>query len=250
MKKCRKGFGLLLLTTALALPAAATPSTLGFYPSTDISAPGSVHLDVDSYSKGLLNDATTSVGLTAGFGDQDKPLGRGEVGVDFLATAGGMTPRNSSGETLSPGKRLLFNAKAQLFSNDKTRLVAGLWGMGSDAIAAPKVGYVLGSHSFSWGRIHLGLAHSFAPAASISTPAGNDDDTYLTLGFDRSISKKLSFAVDYYSGKSALSGIQPTLYYTLSPTTSVGLGLMHFTDASMQPTRNQVYLCFDAQLGG
>lgn len=44
--------------------AMATPSTLGFHPSTDIYGKGIKHLDVDSYGKGLNADASVTTGLT------------------------------------------------------------------------------------------------------------------------------------------------------------------------------------------
>lgn len=237
---------MLLAGGLLSVPACATPSTLGFYPSTDIYPQGTVHLDVDTYSKNLLKDSTQTVGLTTGIGDKETLLGRTEVGVDFLFKSAGNTPRDASGDFLNIGKRLLFNVKTQLYSKKDVRLVAGLWGVGNSDIAAPNVGYVLASKTFSWGRLHLGLAHSFASQSSIITPDGNHDQTYLALGYDRSLTKKVSFAVDYYSGKSAISGIQPTLYYALTKNTSIGLGLMHFNDGSIEPTRNQVYLCIDS----
>jgi hypothetical protein len=237
---------MLLAGGLLSAPACATPSTLGFYPSTDIYPRGTVHLDVDTYSKNLLKDSTQTVGLTTGIGGKDTLFGRTEIGVDFLYKSAGNTPRDASGDSLSIGKRLLFNVKTQLYSKKDVRLVAGLWGLGSSDIAAPDVGYVLASKTFSWGRLHLGLAHSFASQSSISTPDGHHDQTYLALGYDRSLTKKLSFAMDYYSGKSAISGIQPTFYYSLSKSISVGLGLMHFNDEGVSPTRNQVYLCIDS----
>ena len=43
-------------------PASATPSTLGFYPGTDIYGPGNFHFDFDTYSK----SATSSIATTAG----------------------------------------------------------------------------------------------------------------------------------------------------------------------------------------
>jgi len=230
----------------LSASACATPSTLGFYPSTDIYSQGTVHLDVDTYSKNLLKDSTQTVGLTMGIGGKDMLFGCTEIGVDFLYKSAGNTPRDASGDSLNIGKRLLFNVKTQLYSKKEVRLVAGLWGLGNSNIAAPDVGYVLGSKTFSWGRVHLGLAHSFAAESSISTPDGNHDQTYLALGYDRGLTKKLSFAVDYYSGKSAISGAQPTFYYSLSKSTSAGLGLMHFNDGSVGPTRNQIYLCIDS----
>lgn len=237
---------LLLAAGLMAAPACATPSTLGFYPSTDIYPPGTVHLNVSTYSRDILKDSTQSAGLTTGFGDKNTVFGRTEVGFDFLYKSAGNTPVDALGDTVSIGDRLIFNAKTQLYSKKDMRLVAGIWGLGSNAVAAPDVGYVLGSKTFSWGRVHLGLAHSFASASNVTTPDGNHNQTYLALGFDRSITNKLSFAVDYYSGKSAISGVQPTFYYTISKNTSVGLGLMHYNDGSVGPSHNQIYLCTDS----
>lgn len=225
--------------------AHATPSTLGFYPSTDIYSKGTFHLDVDTYGRALRTDVGTTVGLTAGIGpERSGILGRTEIGADYIV-GGPLTGINSS------SRRLTFNAKTQLYDNADaaTRVVTGVWGMGSNAIAAPDVAYVLGSKAFDWGRIHVGVAHSLANRANITTPAGNNDRTYLQLAYDKSLTSKISFAVDWYSGKSAISGIQPTFYYAVNDKAAFGLGLFRLNDSSIAP-RNQVYACFDYNFGG
>ena len=239
---------------SLVKPAAATPATLGFYPATDIYGKGTFHLDVDSYGRSTKMDAVTSVGLTYGIGDNDGPFGRSEIGADYVLSLGGSTPVDLDdplGRTTSGRKRFLLNAKTQLYNNNDSgiRLVTGVWGVGDDDLFAPNVGYLLGSKAFKWGRIHAGVAHAF-DKTNITTPDGNDSTTYLQLGFDRMLTKKLQFAVDYYSGKSAISGVQPTLYYYVNDKASFGLGLMRFNDKSITPTRNQTYICFDYNFGG
>jgi len=237
---------------SLAKPALATPATLGFYPATDIYGKGTFHLDVDTYGRATRTDALTSVGLTYGIGDKDGLLGRSEIGADYVLSLGGSTPLDlDDGNTLSGRKRFLLNAKTQLYNNDESgvRLVTGFWGVGSDDLFAPNVGYVVGSKSFDWGRVHLGIAHAF-DKDNITTPDGNDDTTYLQLGYDKMLTSKLQFAVDYYSGKSGISGVQPTLYYYINDKASFGLGLMRFNDSSIEPTRNQAYICFDYNFGG
>jgi hypothetical protein len=230
--------------------AEATPATLGFYPATDIYGKGNFHLDVDTYGRATKMDGVTSFGLTYGIGpERDGLFGRSEIGADYINTIGGSTPTDAGGDTLSGSRRLLFNAKTQLYNNDDSgvRVVGGFWGVGSDSIAAPNVGYLLASKSFSWGRVHAGVAHAFDKA---NITAGNDDDTtYLQLGYDRMLTKKVQFAMDAYSGKSFVSGIQPTLYYYVNDKASFGLGVMHFWSKNVQP-RNQVYLCFDYNFGG
>jgi len=226
--------------------AAATPATLGFYPATDIYGKGSFHLDVDTYGRGLKTDSVVSTGVTYGIGpERDGFLGRSEIGFDYLLSLGGSTP------SASTSKRLSFNLKTQLYNNDDsgTRIVAGGWGLGSKEIFAPDIGYLLGSKAFKWGRVHLGVAHSFADDEVIAV--GDDaDKTSLQLGFDRYITPKIQFAVDYYSGKNAYAGVQPTIYYYVNDKASFGLGLMRFNAESVAPSRNQIYACFDYNFGG
>lgn len=227
--------------------ALATPSTLGFYPSTDTYADKSFHLDVDTYGEGLKTNGTDSVGLTYGIGGKNGAFGRSEIGLDYITNGG----------ALSVGKRLLFNAKTQLYNNDdsKTRVVAGVWGVGSKDVASPDVLYLLGSKAFTWGRVHVGVAQSLAKKGIIATPgqalAGSGGDrTSLHLGYDRAITSKLSFAADWYSGKNSYSGVQPTLYYAVNDKASFGLGYMRFNDSTVGPSRNQIYACFDYNFGG
>lgn len=233
-------------------PAQATPATLGFYPASDIYGKGTFHLDVDSYGRSTKMDAVTSVGLTGGLGDSDGLFGRSEIGADYLMSSGGSTPVDpDTGKSLSGTKRFLLNAKTQLYNDEAkgVRVVAGVWGVGNKKIYAPNVAYVLGAKSFDWGRVHVGVAHSLAKKETIATPAGNHDRTFLHLAYDRALTDKLSFAVDWYSGKSAISGVQPSLYYAVNDKASFGIGLMRFNDKSISPTRNQLYLCFDYNFG-
>jgi hypothetical protein len=228
-------------------PAMATPSTLGFYPSTDTYADKSFHLDVDTYGEGLKTNGTNSVGLTYGLGGKDGAFGRSEIGLDYITNAG----------SLSVGKRLLFNGKTQLYNNDdsKTRVVAGVWGVGSKDVASPDYLYLLGSKAFDWGRIHLGVAQALAKKGVIASPAQafagqGGDRTSLHLGYDRAITSKLSFAIDYYSGKNLYAGVQPTLYYAVNDKASFGIGYLRLNDGSVGPSRNQVYAAFDYNFGG
>lgn len=242
-------------TTALCNTSVlATPATLGYYPSTDIYGKGAWHLDVDSYGRRANTDASISTGLTYGFGkDDDSAFGRNEIGTDYILSLGDAAPRDpNNGERLSSSKRVLGNFKTQLYSNDKkgVRVVAGGWLLGNKDIYAANVGYILGSKTFKFGRIHVGLAHSFSKEETIATLDGDSDRTYLQLGYDRYLTKKIQFAVDYYSGKSSISGVQPTLYYYLNDKTSLGIGYFRLNDKDISPTRNQVYLSFDYNFGG
>lgn len=228
--------GLVLLGGALigSKAANATPSTGGFYPTTDIYAKGNVHYDADAYTKDDLQDSFgLTNGLTFGFGpERDGAFGRTEAGFDYNFTSG-------LGD-LSIGKRLSGNIKTQLYNNDDsaTRVVVGGWGLGSDK-TQPNYLYLLGSKNFSGNRIHVGVAHAL-----------NDDivtrgRTSLQLGYDRYITPKLQFVADYYSGKGPLSGVQPTLYYFLNDKSDIGLGYFRANNRDLGEAKNQIYICFD-----
>lgn len=145
-----------------------------------------------------------------------------------------------------------MNAKTQLYNNSEngTRVVAGVWGLGDKAIASPNYGYVLGSKSFDFGRVHLGIARAFANRASIVTPAGNADKTSLQLGFDRVFGGgKWQFTADYYTGKGAYNAFSPGLIYYLNEKSDFQIGLIRFNDSSVLPSRNQIYIGFDYNFG-
>ena len=236
---------------AAGRPAMATPATMSFYPTTDVYPKDVLHLDVDYYvDTKFKNTAFSNYGLTYGTGpDHDGALGRSEVGFDYVA---------SPFQGVNIGKRLWFNAKTQLYNNDKSavRVVTGVWGVGArgnlgtgDTTLPPDVGYLLASKNFSFGRIHAGIAHSFANKAVIATPAGNTDRTYLQLDYDKYISKNVQVGVDFYSGKSAISVLAPVVYYYLNPNTSFLVSYVRFNDKSIGPSRNQIYLAFDYNFG-
>lgn len=236
------GLAIATSISAAVKPAAATPATLGFYPATDIYGKGTMHLDFDSYGRGIKADGLVSSGLTYGIGpDTDKAFGRSEIGFDYLLSAAGGTP------AIDTGKRFLFNAKTQLYNNDATgtRVVIGGWGLGNKQAGAPGIVYLTGSKTFEFGRVHLGVAQSLANKAIITAGPGEDDKTSISLGYDKMLTDKLQFAVDMYTGKNLYSGIQPTLYYYINDKANFGLGLMRFNSKNVGPSRNQVYVCFD-----
>lgn len=233
--------------------AQATPAALSFYPATDIYGKGNFHFDSDQFFGSGSRTTASAIGLEYGAGpDRDGVFGRTEFGLDYVTGGSGFS------NTISGGKRLLFNAKTQLYNNDAsaTRIVAGFWGAGSrgnlvtgDTVFPPDIGYLLASKNFTFGRIHAGVAHSFAKKAVITTPGGGDDRTYLQLGYDRVLNKKFQVTADFYSGKSAASLFSPGVIYYLNEKSDFQLGYLRYNDQSINP-RNQVYLGFDYNFGG
>ena len=223
-------------------PAAATPSTLGFYPSTDVYGDQVFHFDVDRYSiddfKGSGN--TDTYGLTYGIGDKGGVAGRSEFGFDYYSNSG-----------VNFGKSLSFNGKTQLYDDAEkgVRVVGGLWLAGDTKNAlVSNTGYLLASKAFKFGRVHVGVAHAFTD----KNIGGKDaDSTFLQLGYDRAITPKILFAADYYSGKSLISGVQPTLYYAVNDKASFGVGYFFNNEPKGFGNNNdQLYLCFDYNFGG
>jgi hypothetical protein len=221
-------------------PAAATPATLGFYPSTDIYGDKSFHLDVDSYRPNNFGgEGFDTFGITYGIGDKDKAFGRTEIGFDHILNSNGAIASNKFKD------HILLNAKTQIYNNADSgiRAVAGVWLLGSRQAGAANVGYVLGSKSFKWGRVHAGVAHAFRDQGAAS-------DTFIQLGYDKVLTKKISFAADFYSGRGPLSGIQPTLYYAVNDKASFGIGYFINRELAGAGDNDQLYLCFDYNFGG
>ena len=222
----------------LTRTASATPSTLGFYPSTDIYGRGNIHFDADTYqSTGLRTGVITTSGITYGFGpDSDKLFGRTEAGFDYNFGSSG---------PLKFGDRIFGNFKTQLYNSDAKgiRVVAGGWGLG-DSSLNPNYAYLLGSKNFpKIGRFHLGVARGLSDKYF-----GGSDKTSLHLAYDRTLGKSLSFCADYYTGKGPASGVQPTFYYYPNERCDFGLGYFHANSNSVNP-RNQLYICFDYNFG-
>ncbi len=224
-------------------PAAATPATLGFYPSTDIYGDKAFHLDVDRYS---VNDfsgvgAGDTAGITYGIGDREGLFGRTDIGFDYFSNSG-----------TSFGKSLFFNTKTQLYNDaDKgVRVVGGLWLAGDTKNPlVSNTGYLLASKAFDFGRIHAGVAHAFSDGNIGGSAA---DDTFLHLAYDKAITKdgKFVFVADYYSGRSTISGVQPTLYYNFNDKADFGIGYFFNQGPRGAGNTDQLYLCFDYNFGG
>ncbi len=227
--------GLAAVALSVATPAHATPSLLGFYPSSDIFADQIYHLNVTTYGAAFKTNIANSVGLSYGLGDRDKPLGRTEFGFDYLT--------NGSGLGLSTQQSVFGNVKTQLYNNSDsgTRLVAGGWLLG-DSSANANVVYLLGAKAFDFGRVHVGYARAL-------TKGIYGQANYLQLGYDRAITDRILFAADFYSGGSAISGVQPSVYYAINDKASFGIGIFRANSSASSP-RYQTYIGFDYNFGG
>ena len=203
--------GLAGLALGHATPAQATPSLLGFYPSSDVYGNGISHLNVTTYGAAFKTNIANSVGLSYGLGEREGLFGRSEFGFDYLT--------NGSNLGLSSGQSVFGNAKTQLYNDPDSgvRLVACGWLLG-DSRANPNIVYLLGAKAFNFGRVHVGYTRALSKGVY-------GQANYLQLGYDRAISKRVLFAADFYSGSSAISGVQPSVYYAVNDKASFGIGI-------------------------
>ncbi len=228
--------GIALLGGALlggVKPAAATPSGLSNYPSTDIYPKGNLHFDADYFASTNGTSSNFSLfGLEYGAGpERDGLFGRSEFGLDYVNSVGG----------LNHGDRVLLNAKTQLYNNSDAGLRAtfGVYGFGSRELGAANWLNLLGSKAFSFGRVTVGVAH----ATRKSTLVGSR--TVLQLGYDKAINDKFIFAADYQSGKGQF--ISPGIIYLLND--KAGIELSYLRGGEAIGDRNQLYFGFDYNFG-
>jgi hypothetical protein len=196
---------ILIVTCMLILTGAvqSTPSTLIWIPSTDIQA-GTPHLGIDALSAaGSAEDPATDFGLT--FGN-----GRYEWGVDYLEGI---------------DDPIYLNAKALLKGETQAspRLVAGVYSFGTDDATAYDIFYLLGSKSFGFGRLTAGYGIGRKEALG-------EDNAMLLLGYDKMLSDKWGFAMDYQGGKSSFGAFSAGATYAINPSTSVIVGYTWFND--------------------
>lgn len=220
------GMGALAAVAVSALvsakPASALPASLTQYPSTDIYSPGVFNYSAVTYLDKTVRNGTVAAtsGLDYGTGDNsDKAFGRSEFGFDYLTSIAG-----------SPnfGERFLLNAKTQLSNSKTTRVVAGFWGLGSKQVLAPNVAYLLAAKSFSFGRVHIGVAQSLQKKDIVGNQRTN-----LQLGYDRLFANgKLQFTADYYTGKTSYSAFAPGLIYYINDKASAQIGYVIPNDRS------------------
>jgi hypothetical protein len=252
----------LLAGTAILLVAAADAradgNSLIGYPQANILGENAFHLDVDTVGVNASTNAFTGMGITWGLGsalkgrsdtkaDQDGLLGRSEVGMDYLLSAGSAVPNVPSHD------RFYFNFKTQLYNDDasKTQVVVGGYNLGTPLLATARELYVLAARTHSWGKLQIGLTHAFGPEASVLTPAGHDDRTYLQTSFNRHVVGRLYGAFAGYTGLSAQSRASIAIAYYVDRDNkgSFALGLLRYNDRSVLPGQYQVYFGFDYDWG-
>jgi len=258
------GLPLGLLTAAAVLltplPARADGNSLIGYPQANVTPRNGFHFDWDTVGIRARTNVFSSAGITFGLGsgllgredksDKDGILGRTEIGVDYLLTAGGVVPTFASTHD-----RFYFNFKTQLYNNDKTgtRVVVGGYNIGVNELGTSRDLYVLTSkEDRRLGKLQFGIAHAFGTEAGLMTPAGNADRTYLQVSYNRHIWQRLYGAYAGYTGLSSQSRKSVALAYYLDNTYkgSFAIGYLRYNDDSVRPGRDQIYFGFDYDWGG
>jgi hypothetical protein len=252
----------LLAAVALLLcpaPARADGNSLIGYPQTNILGRNAFHFDFDTVGVRANSNVFSGAGVTWGLGssllgrkdksDKSGFLGRSEIGVDYLLSAGPFVPT-----FVKARQRFFFNFKMQLYDDpaSQTRVVVGGYNLGSASLAAARELYVLASKTRSWGKLQVGLTHAFGPEAGLITPAGHADRTYVQVSYNRHLWQRLFGAYAGQTGLSTQSRQSVALAYYLDDTYkgSFAIGILRYNDRSIAPSRHQVYFGFDYDWGG
>ena len=263
MRRIGITWGLLAAAAVLLapLPARADGNSLIGYPQTNVLARNAFHFDWDTVGVKAATNVFSAAGVTFGLGsklrgrqdqtDNNGLLGRTEIGVDYLLTAGENVPTFTS-----TAQRFYFNFKTQLYADDapwRTRLVVGGYNIGGNALGTARELYLLTSkESAAFGKLQLGVTHAFGAEFGLKTPAGNADRTYFQLSYNRHMWQRLFGAYAGYSGLSTQSRQSVAVAYYLDDTykSSFALGYLRYNDESVRPQRDQVYFGFDYDWGG
>ncbi len=207
-----------LFVLAFTLPAAATPSTLIWIPSTDIQPADKTHFGIDNYftEKSLQAGEATGAFTTPTYG-----LTWGgknfEVGIDYVA---------------SQDKPLYFNFKYLVAGKKPTDLnvVVGVYNLGQTSATNQEVKYVLTSTTDQNGwRYTLGYGWGRKEVLG-------DDHNMIMAGIDKQLNDKWWVAADYQGGKSALGALSFGVGYTFAPNASVILGYNVYNDGNLKNT--------------
>jgi hypothetical protein len=201
-----------LVLLGSCLPVLATPSTIIYIPSTDVQAPKTMHLGLDTYftfdGKGVGN--TVDTGLTWGFK-------KFEVGVDHVGGTDDPFMGNIKFQALTESSKMpAISLGAYNLGGKKNGLAGNLW-------------YVLGSKTFQFGRLHLGYQHGEKSRVGV-------DENMLLAAWDKQLNKKWWGAADYASGDSAFGALSFGAGYTFSENTSVVFGYDIYNNGAFEDT--------------
>ena len=261
MLRLRRRWGLLAAAVVLLapLPAHADGNSLIGYPQTGLMSRNAFHVDFDTVGVRAGTNVFSAIGITYGLGsalvggkdksDKSGFLGRAEIGVDYLLTAG---PNVAS--FASSHDRFFFNFMLQMYDDPKggVRVVVGGYNIGTPNLGTARELYVLASKQGSFGKLQIGITHAFGPEFGLITPAGHDDRTYGQISYNRHIWQRLFGAYAGYTGMSTQTRQSVALAYYVDNTYkgSFALGYLHYNDRSVQPKSDQIYFGFDYDWGG
>ncbi|MCX5782404.1 MAG: hypothetical protein NT145_06850 [Elusimicrobia bacterium] len=219
-------FVLLGLTVGAVSSVFGTPSTQIWNPSTDIQAKGTFHLGIDNYYSVTSNDtkayaSPTYVGLTYG---AFKNL---EIGFDVAEPS---------------ADPLFFNLKYGIHEAEKIPALAvgGFNFGGKKDVSDMNILYAITAKTFKpVGRFSLG--YYSGNGKLLLDEKGEKANTGVIVSFDRYLSEKVWFAIDYASGKSVYGSLSTGVSYSFAPNTSIIFGYVMYNNTNPIINRNNQF---------
>lgn len=218
----------LLLITALAHSASATPSTIVRVPSADVQPYATFHLGIDNNTTMFRTPTPTgggynlpvTYGLTIGFLDQ--PFVQIEAGIDV---------REPTEEPVT------WNAKAAMPEGAQhpamPALVIGMYDMGTSQGGNDyNIFYAEVAKTISFlGRFTFG--YFVGSASHLKNKNGEEDSSALIMGFDRrmpEINDRLWFGIDYMGTRSVYGSVNFGFTWSFSESASLLIGYIRYND--------------------
>lgn len=218
----------LLLITALADSASATPSTIVRVPSADVQPYATFHLGIDNNTTMFESPAPTgggyyvpvTYGLTIGFLD-----------LPFVQIEGGIDVREPT------GKPITWNVKAVRPEGAEhpvmPALVIGMYDMGtSSGDNDYNIFYAEVAKTVSFlGRFTFG--YFIGSASRLIDKNGEEDSSALIMGFDRrmpEINDRLWFGIDYMGTRSDYGAVNFGFSWSFSESASLLIGYIRYNE--------------------
>jgi len=220
----KQTFAILLAaaTAFLASPAAATPSTQIWIPSTDIQAEGTFHIGIDNYfTAGTENtwSAPTDIGLEYG-------IAKGwEAGIDIMGSSRKPLYFNFKYGTPEKGGLPAFAAGGCFIGTSRK----------GDSRTDVDMLYMLAAKTLPGVSARLSIGGYIGNGKLLLDAEGRSERAGILASLDKQLTKKVWGAVDYQGGENFLGATSVGFSYAFADNVSVIIGYDFFNEKKLQP---------------